>query len=178
MPWQKKARLGLLKSKLGPITTNVPIKKLFLFCRNKFFPIRIICPSNPVGTEKYSLFHFRLTKYQHLFFVQLLAQILAPIALVLTLVCNIVRFYQTGPSTDYNHDKIAMDWLEILVLNPITSALPVVSLSFPLYWIVANYIALAKIMNDYLSFRHVHVTDDPFDDTPGFAFKNWKIFRP
>ena len=60
-----------------------------------------------------------------------------------------------------------MDWLEILVLNPITSALPMVSLSFPLYWNVANYIALAKIMNDYLSFRHVHVTEDPFDDTPG-----------
>ena len=116
--------------------------------------------------SKYFLF-FRLTKYQHLFFVQLLAQILAPIALVLTLVCNIVRFYQTGPATDYNNDKDALDWLEILVLNPITSALPMVSLSFPLYWNVANYIALAKIMNDYLSFRHVHVTEDPFDDTPG-----------
>ena len=102
-----------------------------------------------------------------MFFVQLLAQVLAPIALVLTLVCNIVRFYQTGPATDYNSDKDALDWLEILVLNPITSALPMVSLSFPLYWNVANYIALAKIMNDYLSFRHVHVTEDPFDDTPG-----------
>ena len=102
-----------------------------------------------------------------MFFVQLLAQILAPIALVLTLVCNIVRFYQTGPATDYNNDKDALDWLEILVLNPITSALPMVSLSFSLYWNVANYIALAKIMNDYLSFRHVHVTEDPFDDTPG-----------
>ena len=27
-------------------------------------------------------------------------------------------------------------------------------------------------MNDYLSFRHVHVTDDPFDDTPGHQQPN------
>ena len=23
-----------------------------------------------------------------------------------------------------------------------------------------------KVLNDFLAFRHVHVTDDPFDDTP------------
>ena len=47
----------------------------------------------------------KLTKYQHLFFVQLLPQILAPTALVLSLACNIVRFYQNGPDTDHNSDK-------------------------------------------------------------------------
>ena len=106
----------------------------------------------------------RLTKYQHLFFVQLLAQILAPTALILTLVCNIVRFYQNEESEE--------NYLNLLVLNTISSALPMVSLSFPIYWIVANYVALAKIMNDYLSFRHVHVTEDPFDDTPGHQQPN------
>ena len=54
----------------------------------------------------------------------------------------------------------------MLMLRPTATALPLVSLSFPLYWIVANYVALAKVLNDFLSFRHVHVTDDPFDDTP------------
>ena len=105
----------------------------------------------------------RLTKYQHLFFVQLCSQLLAPAALILTLICNIVRFYQE-PSNIWD--------LKLLILNPISSALPMVSLSFPVYWIVANYVALAKVMNDYLSFRHVHVTDDPFDDTPGHQQPN------
>ena len=98
------------------------------------------------------------------FFVQLLAQILAPTALILTLVCNIVRFYQNEESEE--------NYLNLLVLNTISSALPMVSLSFPMHWIVANYVALAKIMNDYLSFRHVHVTEDPFDDTPGHQQPN------
>lgn len=104
-----------------------------------------------------------LTKYHHLFFVQLLAQLLAPAALFLTLICNIVRFYQEPKDSPYSG---------LLLLNPISTALPMISLSFPTYWIVANYIALAKVMNDSLSFRHVHVTDDPFDDTPGHQQPN------
>ncbi len=110
----------------------------------------------------------RLTKYQHLFFVQLLAQLLAPASLVLTMICNVVRYYQ--------HPQ-AHNFMQLLVLHPIATSLPMVSLSFPLYWIVANYVALAKVMNDYLSFRHVHVTDDPFDDTPGHQQPNLILER-
>ena len=116
-----------------------------------------LCQSN-------DLFFCRLTKYQHLFFVQLLAQLLAPGALVLALICNVVRFY--------HDDSITKPFIETLILWPLTVALPMVSLSFPIYWIVANYVALAKVMNDYLSFRHVHVTEDPFDDTPGHQQPN------
>ena len=39
-----------------------------------------------------------------------------------------------------------------------------VSLSFPLCWIVVNYLALAWVFGVYGSARHMSMTDDPFDD--------------
>ena len=39
------------------------------------------------------------------------------------------------------------------------------SLSFPLCWIVVNYLALAWVLAGvYVSARHMRMTDDPFDD--------------
>ena len=38
------------------------------------------------------------------------------------------------------------------------------SLSFPLCWIVVNYLALAWVLGVYGSARHMSITDDPFDD--------------
>ena len=37
-------------------------------------------------------------------------------------------------------------------------------LSFPLCWIVVNYLALAWVFGVYGSARHMSMTDDPFDD--------------
>ena len=103
----------------------------------------------------------RLTKYQHLFFIQLLTQSLAPLFLILSLIWSVFKVYHQ----QMQDDSTVID-LEMLLLRPSCCILPLVSLSFPLYWTAANYVALAKVLNDFLSFRHVHVTDDPFDDTP------------
>ena len=93
----------------------------------------------------------RLTKYQHLFFVQILTQFLGPLFLTVTFICNIVR-YTNGHSD--------MTWNELIILTPIIVTLPMVSLSFPIYWLFANYVALGmfgtlndlhrKILFDYL----------------------------
>ena len=37
-------------------------------------------------------------------------------------------------------------------------------MSFPLCWIVVNYLALAWVLGVYGSARHMSITDDPFDD--------------
>ena len=75
----------------------------------------------------------RLTKYQHLFFVQILTQFLGPLFLTVTFICNIAR-YTNGHSD--------MTWNELIILTPIIVTLPMVSLSFPIYWLFANYVAL------------------------------------
>ena len=78
----------------------------------------------------------RLTKYQHLFFVQILTQFLGPFCLLLIFICNLVQYFNGW------HDNTS--WNDLLILTPIVVALPMVSLSFPMYWIIANYVALGE----------------------------------
>ena len=81
----------------------------------------------------------RLTKYQHLFFVQILTQVLGPIFLLLIFICNLVQYFN-----GWHDDNTS--WNDLLILTPIVVALPMVSLSFPMYWIIANYVALGELI--------------------------------
>ena len=100
----------------------------------------------------------RLMKYQHLFFVQLLCHWMTPIIFLVAIGGNVIRF-ANGLYDDKN-------WFHLGLEAPVMAVLPLISLSFPFSWILSNYIALSKVLLDYLYFRHVHVTEDPFDDTP------------
>ena len=52
-----------------------------------------------------------------------------------------------------------------LLLETASITLPLLSLTFPFCWIIANYSALAQILATFCSMRHVKITEDPFEDT-------------
>ena len=53
-----------------------------------------------------------------------------------------------------------------LFLETVCITLPLLPLTFPFFWIIANYSALAQILATFCSMRHVKITEDPFDGDP------------
>ena len=123
-----------------------------------------------------------LTKYSNLFFTRALVHLLLPCFFVLALVLNLAR-HESG--LNLSGAGTRGDLWQLLVTEPVAVTLPVwhflycraklklnelafalqfVSLSFPLCWIVVNYLALAWVFGVYGSARHMSMTDDPFDD--------------
>lgn len=139
---------------ISPMPEFKPPTKPHLFRLEETPFLKVVCPvldkEKSLKNKPSSL----LSKYRQLFFSQLLVHMFMPAFFVLTVIWN-------GATQAQN---LADRGVQLLLVNPTAVALPLLSLSFPLCWILANYGALTKVLSVYQSFRHV-VTEDPFDDT-------------
>eukprot|EP00095_Tigriopus_kingsejongensis_P007584 maker-scaffold506_size152672-snap-gene-0.29 protein:Tk07584 transcript:maker-scaffold506_size152672-snap-gene-0.29-mRNA-1 annotation:"Uncharacterized protein KIAA0195" len=100
-----------------------------------------------------------LNKHTYLLFVQILSHCLFPLALALSLVWSLIRQNQVW--NIYGAD----DYVELFLIQSVAVVLPLVSFSFPLCYLIVNYLGMAWILGVYSSSRHLRVNDDPFDDS-------------
>ena len=100
-----------------------------------------------------------LIRHANLFFTRILVHVAFPVLYAAALFWNLAR-----SGRDWNVLN-SSDLCQLLAVDPVGVALPLVSLAFPLCWIAANYVAVAWVLGVYASSRHLRpMTDDPFDD--------------
>ena len=90
-----------------------------------------------------------LYKNTHMFFIKYLVHMLLPLVFISALVWNILRH---GYNFGYHLNP---DWVELLLVESVAATLPLLSFTFPLAFIVSNYIALAWVLGVYGSSRLV-----------------------
>ncbi|XP_066939125.1 transmembrane protein 94 isoform X24 [Macrobrachium rosenbergii] len=83
--------------------------------------------------------------------------ILLPISVVLILVINTLRFH---------YSSWVGDWTEVLLISPVSIALPLIPLGLPVTWVLLNWLGIARILTMYHHAKNLQSDplEDPFEE--------------
>ncbi|XP_068236058.1 endoplasmic reticulum magnesium-transporting P-type ATPase isoform X5 [Palaemon carinicauda] len=83
--------------------------------------------------------------------------IILPISVVLILVINTLRFH---------YSSWVGDWTEVLLISPVSVALPLIPLGLPLTWLLLNWLGIARILTMYHHAKNMQSDplEDPFEE--------------
>ncbi|KAK7076247.1 hypothetical protein SK128_018931 [Halocaridina rubra] len=96
-------------------------------------------------------------KQRFMLFSWAMETMLLPISLILILVINTLRLYYGG---------WVGDWSEVLLISPVSVALPLIPLGLPLAWLLLNWLGIARILTMYHHAKNIQTdpVDDPFEE--------------
>jgi len=100
----------------------------------------------------------KLNKNRHFMF-WMVELVILPVFLTILAIWNLARY-------NYSWNWVQSTGMNILFfLEPAIVCIPLLSISFPIWWLLANHAALASVLDTFRQSDQILKTADPFDDT-------------